>query len=757
MSLRGALDTKCQGGRSNIKFSFMKKPRLKLETLTFKTFLRGFLVVVFFILMLVGIVIHERPFKLHLHEGDIALKSVYAPHDFFYIGPVDETKTEQQRQKARKSVYEIYSLNPQPLSDGLVILDKFFQQLPLLKTEFAKIAQDKVKEQLNTALQEELDISLSENSIKAFLKIEDTNKLFIETKKLLHSIYSVGILSKMDKTRLQDAGEKYFVILDKAIGTERTVEIEKTPSEDQVVLNIYANAKRSLSNKKTAPAVSELSQNLVKSNLYFETELTQSRRKDAAQKTPLQYQQVEVKKGELIISKGQRVSPGHIAQLITIERLGSRRDRFNFFIGLILLILLLLFIVTTYLILYEPKIFHDTISIVLIGILAIIIIYIARAIMISPMPSYLIPLASISMFLAILLNHRLAIFMTVVLSIAVGVNIENSLNVVIMFLFGGLVGIFSVRNIRKRWHIIRSGILVGATNCVSIITTGLLNGLNFDSFRISGAWGFVNGIVCSFIVMGLLPILEDLFKITTNITLLELSDMNHPLLKELILKASGTYHHSLMVGNLAESAADIIGANSLLARVGAYYHDVGKIHKAEYFSENYPDVKSLHDKLTPSMSHLVITNHTKDGLELGKRYKLSKAILDFIEQHHGTSLVYYFFQKALERVEDETILKEEGFRYAGPKPQTKEAAIVLLADSVEAASRTLTNPTPSRVADLVHRIINNKFIDGQLDECELTLNDLNKIAESFIRILMGILHTRVEYPPEKNSNENQHN
>jgi putative nucleotidyltransferase with HDIG domain len=250
--------------------------------------------------------------------------------------------------------------------------------------------------------------------------------------------------------------------------------------------------------------------------------------------------------------------------------------------------------------------------------------------------------------------------------------------------------------------------------------------------------------------MGVMPLLEDLFKITTDITLLELSDMNHPLLKQMVLKAPGTYHHSLMVGNLAEAAAETIGANSLLARVGAYYHDVGKIEKAEYFSENQTNAKSLHDKLTPSMSRLIITNHVKDGVEFAKKYRLKKDILDFIEQHHGTSLVHYFFQKALERVEDETMLKEEGFRYQGPKPQTKEAAIVLLADSVEAASRTLGNPTPSRVEELAHRIVNNKFIDGQLDECELTLRDLNKIANVFVRVLIGVLHSRVEYPSDTN-------
>lgn len=464
-------------------------------------------------------------------------------------------------------------------------------------------------------------------------------------------------------------------------------------------------------------------------------------------------EQIEIKRGELIIAKGQRVSKNHIAQLLNIEQREFHKNRLKFIVGVLFLVFLLLLVVTIYLILYEPKIFHETASLVLIGVLSVFIIFIARAIIISPMPSFLIPLASVSMLLAILLNPRMAIFVTVLLSAAISINVENSLSLNIMFLFGGIIGIFSTKNITRRWEIIRSGIFVGIANFASIVTIGLLNNLNAEGFIADGVWGFINGILCVFIVMGILPLLEDLFKMTTNITLLELSDMNHPLLKRMMLKAPGTYHHSLMVGNLAEAAAERIGANSLLARVGSYYHDAGKIEKAEYFTENQSDAKSLHDELTPSMSRLIITNHVKDGVELAEKYKLRKVIINFIEQHHGTGIVYYFFQKALERVEDDTILKEEPFRYPGPKPQTKETAIVLLADSVEAASRTLINPTPSRVEDLVHRVINNKFIDGQLEECELTLRDLNEIAEAFVRVTLGIMHTRVEYTDNNGQNQ----
>jgi putative nucleotidyltransferase with HDIG domain len=258
---------------------------------------------------------------------------------------------------------------------------------------------------------------------------------------------------------------------------------------------------------------------------------------------------------------------------------------------------------------------------------------------------------------------------------------------------------------------------------------------------------FLNGLVSAILAAGSLPIFEYLLGVVTNISLLELSDFNHPLLRRMILEAPGTYHHSLVVGNLAEAAAEAIGANSLLTRAGSYYHDIGKLEKAEYFTENQCTA-SKHEQLKPSISKLVIMNHVKEGLEVAKRYRLNRRIHDFILQHHGTSLVFYFYRRALEEAQEQN---EEEFRYPGPRPQSRETAIVLLADSVEAASRTLNEPSAQRIQELVRKVINNKFIDGQLDECELTLKDLEKIASVFTHILTGIYHGRIEYPQDKDS------
>jgi hypothetical protein len=213
----------------------------------------------------------------------------------------------------------------------------------------------------------------------------------------------------------------------------------------------------------------------------------------------------------------------------------------------------------------------------------------------------------------------------------------------------------------------------------------------------------------------------------------------------MILEAPGTYHHSLIVGNLSDTACSAVGANGLLARIGAYYHDIGKLHKPEYFIENQDVKKNRHDDLSPTMSKLVIMNHIKEGLEMAKKYSLSPALWSFIQQHHGNSLVYYFYRRALEGKEEDGEVTEEGFRYPGPKPDTKETAIVLLADSVEAATRSLKDPSPDKIEETVHKVINNKFIDGQLDACELTLKDIEKISGVFIKILSGIYHSRISY------------
>lgn len=355
-----------------------------------------------------------------------------------------------------------------------------------------------------------------------------------------------------------------------------------------------------------------------------------------------------------------------------------------------------------------------------------------------------IPLAMMPLVLTVLFNDLvLTLLFTVGLSTTIVALSGNNFALGVLAMVGGLsAGIF-VFQARRRSAIIRAGFFAGLMQCVCLY---FLQGMKLSNWQYI-AWAFANGVGSGIAALPMLLFFEYLFKVVTNMSLLELSDTrDNPLLRQMILKAPGTYHHSLIVGNLAEAAAEAINANALLARVGSYYHDIGKIDKSEYFIENQMSQQSSHEELKPSMSKLVVMNHVKEGIDLARKYRLNPAIIDFIAQHHGTSLVYYFYRKALQNMEADQEITEEGFRYLGPKPKTKEAAIVLLADSVEAASRTLKDSSHAKIEEMVHKIINNKFIDGQLDECELTLRDLEMISTVFIKILGSIYHARVTYP-----------
>jgi putative nucleotidyltransferase with HDIG domain len=263
-------------------------------------------------------------------------------------------------------------------------------------------------------------------------------------------------------------------------------------------------------------------------------------------------------------------------------------------------------------------------------------------------------------------------------------------------------------------------------------------------------WGILNGFISAVLTIGILPFLETVFDISSSFRLMELTNPNQPLLKQLLVEAPGTYHHSVVVGNLAEAATEEIGGNSLLARVGAYYHDIGKLKRPYFFAENQEAYKNIHDDLEPSLSALVIASHVKEGVDLARKYRLPKPIIDIINQHHGTGIISYFYHRALQanNIDKSNEVDEESYRYSGPKPQSKEAGVILLADMLEAEARTLNNPTASRIKNLTQNVISRNLVNGQLDDCNLTLRELNKIKDIFSRILTGMFHNRVEYPDE---------
>ena len=384
----------------------------------------------------------------------------------------------------------------------------------------------------------------------------------------------------------------------------------------------------------------------------------------------------------------------------------------------------------------------------------------------------LAPYAFAPLVLSVLLgrNHGLyaAVFVSLWGSVLFG-RIDASL--LVISLISGFTAVYLTLQVRRRGQLIRAGVGVGVAIWLSSLSFGMIGPINLFP-PMDNDWGMIglqsalalgNGIVTAMIVGGALPMLEHLFQITTDVSWLELSDLNHPLLRRMTIEAPGTYHHSLVVANLAEAAAEKIGANPTLCRVCAYFHDVGKLVKPEYFTENMNFERNPHDDLAPTMSALIIIAHVKEGVDLALKHGLNKQIIDVIQQHHGTSLVYYFYQRALQQQEDaraggkimnireEDIpeVQEESFRYPGPKPQTKESAIVSLADIVESASRSVEKPTPQRIEQLVNELIEERIADGQLDECDLTLGELRVIAERFRFTLMTMLHTRIAYPKQE--------
>lgn len=424
----------------------------------------------------------------------------------------------------------------------------------------------------------------------------------------------------------------------------------------------------------------------------------------------------------------------------------------SYSLGLNLIMTLFLFSLVIYLRFLRKNHFLKGCRIINLILLLVIIFVLSYFITSMGWSVYWTPIAAISMLVTLLFAEPV-ISLLIALGTAVTVAFieKGDLYLGSLFLISAMLSSVLVFGARRRSVIIRSGFIIGIVQAISLLFINRFNLINYTDYAILIA----NGILCGIVTLGSLTIFEYLFNTITNVSLLELADFNHPLLNRMILEAPGTYHHSLIVGNLSEAACSAIGANSLLARVGAYYHDLGKLQKPEYFSENQAINRNKHEALSPTMSKLIIINHVKEGIDLAREYNINPRLIDFIQQHHGTSLVYYFYKRAMETLEEDQEVKEEGFRYTGPKPNTKETAVVLLADSVEAATRALKEPSAAKIEEVVHKIINNKFIDGQLDECDLTLKDLEKISGVFIRILSGIYHTRVSYPDEKTVSSNK--
>jgi len=385
---------------------------------------------------------------------------------------------------------------------------------------------------------------------------------------------------------------------------------------------------------------------------------------------------------------------------------------------------------------------------------------------IIPFPAFAILTAVVvSVRFSIIQNFIVSVFLSFVYTLSLNsfseiFNYFNFLFFLVAFISAS-IGVISYINIRKRFHFIRSGIIIGLSGALVILFFDFATSNIKSNYPDITALAYISMLLNGFLLspiftIGLLPFFETIFKITTDYKLIELSDLNLPIFKDMLVKTPGTYQHSIVVGNLAENAAELIGINPLLVRAGAYYHDIGKMNKPEYFIENqtFPE-ENVHSKIKPILSSSIIKSHIKVGLEMANTLKLPQEIKDIIQQHHGTSLIKIFYLQALEEAGENDIILEEDFRYPGPKPQTKEAAIVTLADVVEASCRALQNPTLNRIEETIHTVITNKIIEGELDESNLTLREIKIVEKTFYKIITTLYHSRIKYPTDSEIKEKE--
>ena len=508
-------------------------------------------------------------------------------------------------------------------------------------------------------------------------------------------------------------------------------------------------------------AIRRLAMDLINVNITYNREKTAALRQGAlASVKPVYFQ---IAKGEAIIKQGEPVNEGHLKKLAGLNKANPANSRYMILAGCCLILVLMIRLCSHFIEKYLGRFRQATEDLLLMCILLMGTIVVVRFVSsLAPLlatPStglnsrallFAAPVATCAMLTALMMDARIAFVMAAFTALAACLAVEGDIYLFAFYLLGSIAGLQGMTHITDRTSVLRAGLAVGLINLVALLAIKMALGQLVkiqDFYELALAFG--GGVLSGLLVSGLAPLLEPLGYIT-DVRLLEIANLNHPLLRQLALEAPGTYHHSIMVGNLVEVAAESIGANPLLARVGALYHDIGKVGrntKPSYFIENQSRGPNVHDKLEPSMSALILQSHVKHGVEKARENKLGKPIIDMIQQHHGSTLIKFFYNKACEKAaKNGQTVPEDKYHYPGPRPNTKEAALVMLADVVEAACRTLADPTPARIQKRVQELIMALFNDGQLEQSNLTLKDLHSITASFVRSLQGILHARINYP-----------
>jgi putative nucleotidyltransferase with HDIG domain len=522
-----------------------------------------------------------------------------------------------------------------------------------------------------------------------------------------------------------------------------------------------------LSKQLTRELVQEIVRFAITPNKFLDEEATLEARVAASANV----EPVIVEKNELIVREGQMITE-EIYQLLSGLNLLKERADYRPELGLIILVSLFVFLLYVFIRQSNLPIRTSNVPLIMLVLIYTLNVISMKIVALGqnldyPYIGYLAPVALGSMLIAILLDVRLAYISTVIFSFLASIifNIDNQ-DIIFDFRYGFVtavvcfVSIFSIYRASQRATILKAGILISIFASISILSIILLNNeYVVKDIVLSLAFAFAGGLLTAVLVIGLLPFFEVSFGILSPLKLVELSNPNHPLLRKLLTETPGSYHHSVMVGNLSETAAESIGANGLLCRVGSFYHDVGKTKRPSYFIENQVNIENPHDFIEPDLSKSIIIAHARDGVEMLNEYKMPKQICDIAEQHHGTTMLTFFYHKALKQEKENPTngdpILEEDYRYPGPKAQSKEAAIVGISDCVEAAVRSLRNPTMEQIDSMVDKIIKNRMDDDQFNECDLTLKELDTIGKTLKETLLGIFHSRIEYPDLPNKSEDK--
>jgi cyclic-di-AMP phosphodiesterase PgpH len=621
---------------------------------------------------------------------------------------LDVQATDELRAEVAKLVEPVYMPDPEAFSKASADLSAFLEKVKVLRAQIGDTLA--------------LEKALSE----------------------LQGFAPSGLTTVVQDYLLTSSASTFDLISSEALGALRTVNAtpitDKTVEEARGELRDIADALASA--RPSADAVFEVAGGFLRPNQAIDEEQTQARREAAmAQVASVT---MTVNKGDTVVQEDQTVTD---QELLILSALGlaEKRTGWKIWLGIIIIVLMETALFSRLLRRYNKTTegFGNNMLLALV-LLLLIGTGVARLLLIHPLSAYVIPTAALGMTVAVILNARSALLQVALAATNVGMMTGFQLKYALVALIVGALSLYLVSRVTKRATLMAVGLATMFLAAVAIFAVELATGASSGVALQASAWGFANGFMAGVLALLSLMLLETIFNLTTPLRLLELADPAHPLLKKLLQVAPGTYNHSIQMGNLAEAAAEAIGANPLLARVGAYYHDIGKTVRPEYFVENQIYVDNPHDRLSPNLSKLAITAHVRDGEHLGKLYGLPQPVIDIMKQHHGTSVLAYFFHKAKESAKEPVY--EESYRYEEQKPRSKEAAIIMLADSVEAAVRAMENPTRRKIQGVIQEIIKQKVQDGQLDESALTQGDLHKIRDSFDTSLLGLVGHRIKYP-----------